>query len=258
MGCNNISVGTGELFVARRNVGFLSGNVSYEYKYDIEKFKTAPQGGPKKTACTIVKEITANLKAGIAEISAENMAMALGGISLTTQGVTPVTVADGANHERTFISRGDSSGLQTIQLGPGPGLATTFSTVVVKNLAESTTYVADTDYTVSALTGEVTTIDGGAITDGQTVRVSYAYVPIAGNLIKLGAQFSLQQVPITFVHTKNSGKKIIVHAPLASVSGNISLGFDPDKVIVNNVEFEILDDSTNNPTMPFGYVFEET
>lgn len=50
------------------------------------------------------------------------------------------------------------------------------SSVVVKNEAGDTTYVADTDYTVDAANGKITRITTGAIASGATVKVDYSWL----------------------------------------------------------------------------------
>jgi phage tail sheath protein FI len=45
--------------------------------------------------------------------------------------------------------------------------------VVVEDSGQSTTYVEDTDYTVDLLTGEITMIESGDITEGDTLAVTY-------------------------------------------------------------------------------------
>lgn len=257
MGCADISIGTGEIWLARRNVGFLSGEVKYAYKYDIKKFKT---GVPKTTRCTVTNAVEASLKGGMAEIGLANLSAALGGLDITAQVVGAVTVDDAANEEHTFIK--DSLGVETIQLGPGPFLAKDFASLVVENQGETVTYTGTgltPDYSLNAATGVVTRIAAGTIPSGATVRVNYACNTIAGKKMPLGAKFSLEQVPLTFVHTKpNTTKRLIIHSWLASVSGTIELGFNDNDFIVNNIEWEIIDDRANHPLEPFGYVFDES
>lgn len=50
------------------------------------------------------------------------------------------------------------------------------SSVVVKNEAGDTTYVADTDYTVDVANGKITRIATGAIASGATVKVDYSWL----------------------------------------------------------------------------------
>lgn len=45
--------------------------------------------------------------------------------------------------------------------------------VVVQNQAQDTTYVADTDYTLDAVDGVITRVDGGAIAAGATLSIAY-------------------------------------------------------------------------------------
>ncbi len=57
------------------------------------------------------------------------------------------------------------------------------NTLVVKNAAETTTYVEDTDYTVDYENGTITAITGGAITAGSTIHLTaYSYAVGATSL----------------------------------------------------------------------------
>jgi len=63
-----------------------------------------------------------------------------------------------------------SSGAQILNLGH-MGV----SSVVVKNQAGSTTYVAGTDYSLDAVNGVITAIAAGALTAGEAVNISFNY-----------------------------------------------------------------------------------
>jgi len=249
----NVSMGLGALTVNSVDVGYLKGKVNYKYAYEIEKFET---GVPLKLQGQITKKLSASLTATLAELSAENMAMALGGLSISTVTAVEVTIADGDNQERTFASIG-GAGLECIQLGPGTP-ATLFNTLVVENSAENTTYTAGTDYLLDPTSGKVWRNPAGSITSGQTVRVSYKYTPTAGKQINLGVTFSLSQVPLTFVHTKpNTNKDITVVMHKCSANGTVDINFDEQNFILNDVTFDAIEDTTN-AAHPFGYIYEET
>lgn len=256
MGCENVSLGTGDLYINGIDIGFLKGKVTYNYESEVKDLEGKV---PKQTLCRIVSKLGASLTAGAAEISAENLARALGQQTVHTVAGGSTTVSDGANEERTFVLD-PVTGLEWFRLGPGFGRANTFATLVVENVGESTTYVDTTDYTLDATTGIVTRVSGGSIPSGATVRVSYGYNAVAGKLIKVGASFALNEVEVNFVHTKpNSGKNIYVCIWKATVSGRISLDFSEDDYIVNNIEFKaVRDTNTLHAAEPFGYLFSET
>lgn len=249
---NQVALGLGMLSFNGVDVGFLKEQVNYKYSYEIEKFKS---GVPRKLQGSVTKELVSELTAGVAELSAENMAMALGGLDITTTGSTQ-TINDAANQERTFAAWGDS-GLEAILLD-GPQVAS----LVVKNTAEDTTYVAGDDYWLipgnSVAPGLVYANPDGDISSGQTVRVAYTYEEITGKKVKLGTQFSLQQATLQFVHTRpQTGKLVTIVMWKASVNGTLDWNFQEDSFTVNNVTFEAVED-TSHADEPMGYVLFET
>lgn len=81
---------------------------------------------------------------------------------------------------------------------PGSGI----SSVVVKDDADTTTYVANTDYVLDATAGLIKPLSGGAISDGDTLHVDYAYGAVTGSKVT-GATRPLVNVAIIF-----SGKNV--------------------------------------------------
>jgi hypothetical protein len=254
---DKVSLGTGALEYDGVDVGFLKGNVEWNYEYDVKKFKT---GVPRKLQGQIVAELSSSLKAGYAELSAENVALALGGLSITTTTDTPVSVPFGGTPEESvgvFTFAADANGVQMIQLAPGIPIASV-SSITIKSADEVTTY-ASSKYLVFPNTGKIykITTGSGDIPDGATVHVAYTYTPIAGKRINLGTQFSLPTAPVTFTHTRpNTGKDVIIHIPKAAISGTVKLVFDEENFIVNDITLDAVEDASN-PTYPFGYYFEE-
>lgn len=246
---NQVALGLGALSFNGVDVGFLKENVNYKYSYEIEKFKT---GVPRRLQGSVTKELVSELTAGLAELSAENMAMALGGLSVETTGST-VNVVDGDNQERTFAAYPTGGSLQAIILD-GPSV----TNLVVENTAENTTYTANDDYILDANRGIVWRNPGGAIGSGATVRVTYDYEQVTGKQVNLGTQFSLQQATLQFVHTRpQDGKLVTIVMWKASVNGNLEWNFQEDTFTVNNLTFEAVEDTTH-PDNPMGYVLFET
>lgn len=249
---NEVALGLGTLSFNGVDVGYLKENVNYKYSYEIEKFKT---GVPRRLQGSVTKELVSELTAGVAQLNAENMAMALGGLTVTNVG-SETTIADGANQERTFAAYG-SSGLEAILLD-GPLV----NTLVVKDITEVTTYVAGDDYWLIPGTGITVGVvyanPAGAISTLETVRVSYKYTLPTGKKVKLGTQFSLQQATLEFVHERpQDGKLVTIKMWKASVNGNLEWNFQEDTFTVNNLTFEAVEDTTHADE-PMGYVLFET
>lgn len=78
----------------------------------------------------------------------------------------------------------------------------------VKNSAGSTTYVMGTDYEVNWVRGEVRAKAGGAITDNQSLKVSYSALAVDGSRI-LGGRNPQVRVQVRF-----DGKNMVNQSPL--------------------------------------------
>ena len=80
--------------------------------------------------------------------------------------------------------------------------------LTVSKSDDSVTYVLGTDYEVIYLTGQLRAIKGGAITDGQSVKVDYSALAMAGKKI-MGATKTSIRAKILF-----TGKNIADDAPV--------------------------------------------
>lgn len=102
------------------------------------------------------------------------------------------------------------------------------SNVVVKNETNTTTYEAGTDYDVNASLGLIYIKPGGGITNGQTLKVSYSYAPVANYLIR-GSRMAEIEAAIRFDGINRvNGKKCIVTIPNAKLSPKSSVDFLAD------------------------------
>lgn len=66
--------------------------------------------------------------------------------------------------------------------------------LTVKNSGGSTTYVKDTDYTVDYAAGQIYVLPTSAITDAQSLKVSYTYSAVTADAIKGGTQASIRGI----------------------------------------------------------------
>lgn len=251
MATTDITLGSGELYINNNLVGYLSGAVTVTVDVTLKEFFA---GVPKRKIVQIPDGTTFNIKAGIAEITATNLAAAQGQQSATTLTGGSATVS---SHEPHTFRSDPTYGLQFIQLGPGPGMATTFSSVVIKDPTNTTTYVANTDYTLDAATGLVTRISAGAIPSLGIVHCDYTYLGIAGTRVDIGFAQGLTDCLLHFVHTKPQDlKKIHVVMWKAQSDGKFNLPFGDD-FLVNDVTWSALEDTTKTQNS-LGYIFEES
>ena len=80
--------------------------------------------------------------------------------------------------------------------------------LAVTNSAGSTTYVLGTDYLINYRLGEILALEGGAITDGQSLKVDYTANAITGKTI-LGAKNAQLRAMVRF-----DGKNLADDAPM--------------------------------------------
>lgn len=109
-----------------------------------------------------IKQPTA-LGLNLDEIDRDNLALALLGEAAT------VTQAASNAVDQVVVAKLDSF----VELGKR-----SVSAVVVTDSTAATTYVAGTDYEVNARLGWIRALVGGAITDGQSLKVDYTYAAV--------------------------------------------------------------------------------
>jgi len=245
---NNVTMGSGVLRYDGRDVGFLRGDVSYEYNYDIEYFKS---GVPLKTYGSITKEVTARLTAPLAEITVENLAMASGGLTINTVAGTAIT----STVTKALAAYPSSPGVQAITLD-AQNVSSGVGGLVVTSGAVTGT--VNDDYIVDYANGVVFWNPGGAFTSGASLTAVFTATPPASKSLYLGSRFSLDQKSIEFVHTSPvTGKTKKIMFWKASTNGQVKLPFAESAFIVNEIIFEGIWDDTH-PTNPLGYFEEQT
>jgi hypothetical protein len=79
--------------------------------------------------------------------------------------------------------------------------------LAVKNSAGSTTYVKDIDYTIDYAAGQIFILPTGAITEAQSLKVSYTYAAVTAEKIEGGTQASIKGI----IHMK--GKNLFDEKP---------------------------------------------
>jgi hypothetical protein len=121
--------------------------------------------------------------------------------------------------------------------------------------------VKDTDYYLDAgsvtpnlLAGRIGRIAAAMFADGEAVKVSYTYTTWTSLRFPIAtASFLEGAARLECKPSSGRGLQWQVHIPKCQVKpgGNITL--DDTKWVEIPFELEILDDTENNPTAPFGY-----
>lgn len=99
------------------------------------------------------------------------------------------------------------------------------SSVVVKDVTDTTTYTNGTDYVYDAATGRVKALSSGTIGDGDTLHISYSYAALTSTQI-LAAQSNEVRCAVSLTGTNLANqKKVEVYIPEAALipSGDINL-----------------------------------
>jgi hypothetical protein len=136
----------------------------------------ANYGMPRATA---ILPQPSDLTLSFTKASPKALAMGLSGT------VNPFTQASGSAADE--VAKAVSGGWVDLQFR---NLAATGLTV--KNAAGAVTYVKDTDYTVDFVAGQIFVLPTSAITDGQSLKVTYNYNAVTADAIKGGTQASIR------------------------------------------------------------------
>lgn len=247
-----ITKGFGELYVNYQKVGYLVG-AKLRYQAQTDTFRS---GQPKQDIKKIVEGELLGIEADMAVISATNLARAQGQRAVTANAaVTGVAVVDADDDFRT-VQLDRTTNKLFIALGPGPGMAKNFVVTTLK--LGATSLVVDDDYTVDAATGfvEFNPTGTNTVAEGDVIDcTAYTYDKPKGELINFGADASIKEAVIHFVHTEPNGK-VTTHAVLwkGASSGDFELNFQ-DQWISQNAKWEGVKDETKTDN-PLGYVYQ--
>lgn len=180
-------LGAGDLYIARYTNG-VWGN--YEGPFECEKFEIKPNTELKEkvskgrgTYGQVIESVAipqpADLTVDLSEVNKASLAIALLGTTAA------LSQGSGALNNEAITAKLDA-------WVPLTKAALTEASVVVTNVAGTTTYVKGVDYIVNPQLGWIKALSGGAITDGTTLHVDAPYSAITGDEIKGGTQAQIR------------------------------------------------------------------
>lgn len=203
------------------NVSKLSLAVTEESK---ELLDYTSAGGGTQNKITRIKSIEASLT--LHDVSPNNIALALRG---TSSAVTAATVSN-------EVVTGYKGGLTPFEYLPDTSVP-----YVVKNSTGDITYIKDTDYTETR-TG-IIVIEGGAITNAQSLKVSYTKKAshVIEGLVSSGSDYRLVLNGLNEAQSGKAVELILYRVKFSPTAGLDFIGDDFNKVEIKGA---ILQDTT--------------
>ncbi|WKZ15432.1 MAG: hypothetical protein QY317_16170 [Candidatus Jettenia caeni] len=127
------------------------------------------------------------------------------------------------------------------------------SAVVITNDAGNITYVADTDYKIiDATKGIIEILSGGAISNGQALKVDYSYAAYTANKIKVGKTFSVDgKARLIFKAAAGNDITWVINNCNLKTEGDIAL--ESEKWADADFTLDVLADSSD-AAQPYGYI----
>ena len=176
-------LGAGDLYIARYEGGVF---LDYEGPFECTKFEIKPNVELKElvskgrfTYGQVIESVPvprpADLTVELSEVNKQSLAIALLGTTVALS-----QTAGTFSNEAVTSRQGFWRPLTKVRMTEG--------SVVVTNVAGTTTYVAGVDYIINYSFGWIKTLAGGAIADATVVHVDAAYGLVTGTEIKGATQ----------------------------------------------------------------------
>lgn len=251
---NSIILGRGELFFDRFNASgiktgerFLGNCQSFELGIEDEvrdKYSSAEATSPLIKTVNVRR--TPNLKIVLDEYDEYNLSLAFMGDKSDYQ-QTGATITDEVPPV-TSVKKG-----HWFQVGVAPLYRRQLSAVLVKHTSGSPTYVAGTDYILDAVAGRIFVITGGAIVDGQSLKVTYTFATIAAAAIptvQAGISSFIEGF-LRFIGKPATGSTWEVEVWKASLSPDGPVPFIGDDFASLTLKGKVLADTVGHSTEPY-------
>lgn len=249
MGVENYTLGKGILYFDRKDVASgkymgqrdLGNAPSFSFNIAIEKLPHySSRGGIRSKDKEIITELNPTCSFTLDEITAENLeVLALASIEKVSQ--TGASVTDEAH---------------VAHLGRRITLAfRDVSAVTVKDDSGVTTYAAGTDYLIDTTVkddklGRILILEGGSITEGSTLHISYTYGTLEYKVVRAFKQTQVEGY-LTFISDNPAGKQLEVHMWRVSLTPSGDTSFIGDDWSTLGFQGELLKDEAGHPNSPY-------
>lgn len=214
---NQYVFGRGKIFINKYSAGvyegrrFIGNCPGFTLNVESEKFEHfSSTGGLRVKDLTVTLSVNFNAQIVCDDFQSANYALFVGGtVTDLAQSATPVT------NEAIVVNKGFHYQLGLV--GSNKVGVREVSSVVITDVAGTTTYVLNTDYSLDANSGMFYVIPGGAITNGQTVHCDYTAAAGDRVLVTSGDSGAID-AEIFFVADNASGDNRDLRIPLASIA----------------------------------------
>lgn len=99
------------------------------------------------------------------------------------------------------------------------------SSVVIQDATDTTTYEAGTDYLLNAKLGLLTIVDGGSISESDTLHVDYEYAAKSGYKVEIGTQTQIRVAVKAELYNEFSGESFSLELDSVVLSANAEINF---------------------------------
>lgn len=143
--------------------------------------------------------------------------------------------------------------LRFSQDAASPATPATLNSIGRAALVENTDYAVDLGTTTSD--ARIRAISGGALADGEKIKVSYTYptfTAVISNLVKAGAAEGSARLE---VHPQSGrGLQFDIEIPKCQIQSNGDLSLNDQEFMQIPLQLTVLDDTENTPAYPYGRI----
>ena len=194
----------------------------------------------------IVKEVSATITATLIEPDVENLRLFFLGDVVTANAAG---TASGSQLDEVVKLEGTERRILKF------GRAAT--SIVVTSFDGMTIHTLNTDYVVEDYFGHKAIrrvgVPGNPITDGAYVLVDYAYDILQNNQFNPLTKI-LKTAQVLFIAVSDTGNEFIAQFDNCQINPSGDFNWNSDDFTTFALEIDVLDDSTANPSTPFGTI----
>lgn len=259
---NEFMMGAGDIYINGVHAGYLEKETKIKFSAEIYE---AIFDVPQVRAAVIPLKQTMEIIPAFAQFNMTNLQYALGGLTPTT--IAGTLVDKTASFEAlTATHRAKNPGLYGAKMGATANMET-YVTIssgadapVLKNVAETVTYVEDADYIVDYTTGDILFIPTGShfaglVSDSYVFHAKYKYTPVTAKRLDFGKAYARSTFELKAVLTNPlTTKTCEIVLWKAQSNDNFEITANNSSIVVLSPTFYANYDGTAHPDNPYGYL----